>query len=126
MGALFGRFLGSSRGLSDWNQLRPVIAIIPPFLLAGVLSLHFALHGMLASLYGMWMGMYGLMHLSSPHVLPKANTYVGWFYVLCGAYFLWQPPHFFNPWPMGIVFFIGEVTGGLIFLRGTKETLARA
>lgn len=119
-GALFGRFLATSKGLFDWVQLRPVWNIVPSFLVAGLLSFHFARAEMFGSLFGMWMAMYGLMHLSSRHSLPKAMSHVGWFYVLCGAYFLIHVPSFFNPWPMGVVFFLGEIAGGIVFCQREK------
>ncbi|MGE4488460.1 MAG: hypothetical protein AB7E95_02825 [Kiritimatiellales bacterium] len=30
---------------------------------------------------------------------------------------LWQDASFLNPWPMAVVFLVGEVTGGIIFHR---------
>jgi hypothetical protein len=35
-------------------------------------------------------------------------------YTLCGVAFLLWPPAFLNPWPMGIVFLLGEWAGGFI------------
>jgi hypothetical protein len=116
-GAMLGRFLSTRQGLTDWTRLRPILNILPPFLLAAFLSLQFVLHDMHASLYGMWMGMFGLMHLAARHTLPQANAYIGWFFLGAGMYFLLHPPLFTNPWPMGVVFFIGEVVGGIIFCR---------
>ena len=53
--------------------------------------------------------------LISRHVLPRAISLVGLFYVFCGAACLFAPAlAFTNPWPMGLVFGIGELAGGAI------------
>jgi hypothetical protein len=120
-GALFGRFLSKSRGLADWVQLRPVWDVVPPLLTACVLTMHLFLVDQLDSMFGIWMMMYGLIHLCSRHSLPRYSEHVGWYYLLCGTYFLIRPVSFLNPWPMGIVFFVGEVVGGMIFLSAAKK-----
>ena len=61
------------------------------------------------------MSLFGLANLASRHVLPSANFFVGVFYILCGTVCLLLPEiTFTDPWPMGIVFFIGEWAGGWI------------
>jgi len=61
------------------------------------------------------MSLFGLANLASRHVLPKKIWIVGMFYVVCGVVFLIMPGvSFFNPWPVGLVFFIGEWTGGIV------------
>ncbi|MFT5123151.1 MAG: hypothetical protein ACI97B_001783, partial [Verrucomicrobiales bacterium] len=68
-------------------------------------------------LYGLWMAMFGLAIIASRYVLPRYSGWVGLFYILCGTFFLgYNHLAFSNPWPMGIVFFIGEWVGGLILL----------
>jgi hypothetical protein len=66
-------------------------------------------------LAGIWMCLFGLANLASRHVLPRQISQVGWFYIACGtACLLVSDISFLNPWPMGIVFFLGEWAGGII------------
>jgi len=124
-GALFTRFLRTSRGLRDWTKLRPVWDAVPPLVAAGVLTLHLTQHDLFNSLFGVWMLMYGLIHLCSRHYLPRFTEHVGWYYLLCGTYFLLFPPQVLNPWPLGIVFFIGELAGGLVFYYNRSQDNAQ-
>jgi hypothetical protein len=46
------------------------------------------------------------------------NYAVGFYYLLCGIFFLLvNPVPFTNPWPMGIVFCIGELFGSYAFYQ---------
>jgi hypothetical protein len=70
----------------------------------------------------MWMCLYGLAHLNARHSLPPRMVSVGLFYILCGGVFMLFPRvDFLNPWPMGIVFFVGEWAGGLALHFDDKE-----
>lgn len=120
-GALFGRFLRQSTGLHDWYKLKPVWDVVPPLVAAGTLTLHLFLVDREDSLFGLWMLMYGLIHLSTKHTQPRFIEHVGWYYLLCGVFFLIAKHSFLNPWPMGIVFFVGELAGGLVFLSARRK-----
>lgn len=69
-------------------------------------------------LFTVWMCLYGLTHIPYRHSLPPANYAVGLFYIAAGTACLACPGvHFLNPWPMGLVFFAGEMAGGIILHR---------
>lgn len=100
------------------TTLFPVLDALPPILTGGILSAALLLRGYPDLLFGIWMCLYGLAHTSCRTALPKESWYLGIYYLLCGTFFmLWQDAAFLNPWPMGIVFLIGEWTGGVIFHR---------
>jgi hypothetical protein len=86
-----------------------------------LLTLHLGLREQFNSLYGVWMSLYGLMHLQSRHTLHPAIEHVGWFYLACGLTLLIRPVPFTNPWSMGTVFFVGELLGGLVFRLQAKR-----
>ncbi len=95
------------------NKLTPAIDAIPALAVGGFLTIALPYHNQFQLLMPMWMFLYGLVHIPYRLNLPKGNYYVGIFYILCGAALLFFPQPFTNPWPMGIVFFIGEIAGGI-------------
>ncbi|MFH1023250.1 MAG: hypothetical protein V1809_07650 [Planctomycetota bacterium] len=114
-GALAWWFLFDPEVRRDLQRLRPAVDILPSLLVGGILSLVFILHGRHEYLFGTWMALFGLANLASRHVLPRLIWPVGLFYILCGAACLLIPGiSFTNPWPMGIIFFIGEWAGGIV------------
>lgn len=114
-GALTYWFLRDPRVDRDIRKLRPAVDVLPPLAAGGVLTLALVLRNILAPLYGTWMLLYGLANLASRRVLPRSITLVGAFYMVCGSACLFaRGLHFGNPWPMGTVFFIGEIIGGTI------------
>jgi hypothetical protein len=60
--------------------------------------------------------LFGIGNLASRHVLPKEIFWIGLLYMVSGTVLLFSAPQMglSNPWPMGIVFFLGEWLGGLI------------
>ncbi len=114
-GALTYWFLFDPTVKRDLRRLKPVLDIIPPILVGGILTLAILLHGHHEYLFGIWMCLFGLANLASRHVLPKSICFLGIFYMVCGSVYLLLPNlSFLNPWPMGIIFFVGEWIGGLI------------
>lgn len=100
-----------------WGRLKPALEAMPPLLVGGLISCVLVRHEFYFLLYGVWMSMFGLAIIASRYILPRYSGWVGLFYVLCGTFFLaYNRLSFFNPWPMGMVFFIGEWVGGLILL----------
>jgi hypothetical protein len=100
----------------DIRRLMPTVEALPSLAVGGVLTLALIHRGDYNSLFGTWMCLFGLTNLSSRHVLPKALWTLGFFYIGCGTACLLLPSiTFTNPWPMGIVFGIGEWIGGFIF-----------
>jgi hypothetical protein len=114
-GALLYWFWNDAAVKRNVLRLSPVLDLIPPLAVGGVLTAALILHGMHRYLFGMWMCMFGLTNLASRHVLPRTICLVGLFYIVCGGFWLLAPKlSFLNPWPMGLVFFAGEWVGGLI------------
>lgn len=110
-------------------SLKPAIDVVPGLAMGALLSLATLRAGRQELLYGIWMGCFGLAHTSCRLSLPPANFLVGVFYMLAGAACLFVPGWSFpNPWPMGLVFFVGELAGGWILFherlasRQVKET----
>ena len=103
-------------------RLMPAFDAVPALAVGAVLSLAVILQEQYQFLFGIWMCLYGLVHVVYRLSLPKANYAVGIFYMLSGAWCLLDPRILFiNPWPMGIVFFVGESVGGFILYRNREE-----
>ena len=113
--ALIHWFLSHPEDAPDWRRLVPAAEGLPPIFVGGVLSMLFVLSGMFDSLFGTWMCLFGLTNLSSRRVMSKGSWPLGLYYIACGTGCLFLPISFTNPWPMGIVFFVGELLGGYIF-----------
>lgn len=106
----------------DWLQLKPAADALPALAMGAVFSLAIVLRGRFDLLFGTWMCLYGLVHVAYRQSLPRANYVVGLFYMLCGSYCLLSPCcSFLNPWPMGLVFGLGEIAGGIVLYRNRRE-----
>lgn len=116
--ALLYWFLCHPESQRDVRRLMPTLDAIPPLLVGGILTGALLLNEQYDLLFGTWMCLYGVANLSAGKTLPKALWGLGSFYILCGTVCLLAiPVDVTNPWPMGMVFGIGEVTGGYIFHR---------
>jgi hypothetical protein len=98
-------------------MLKPAVDAIPALAAGAALSLALIMAGQYDLLTGVWMALYGLAQTAYRQSLPKGIYFVGLAYVICGAYFLVIPQPFVNPWPMGVVFCVGETAGGVILIR---------
>ena len=109
-----------SRGLTS---IRPVFDSLPALVCGALLTFVFIRGGLYDLLFGMWMLLFGVMHTSSRHSLPPRIWWLGWFYIAAGLwyYFIIDTQDFLNPWPMGCVFMVGEIAGGII-LRSHRLT----
>lgn len=115
-GALIHWFLFDPNVKRDFRKLRPTLGALPALFVGGVLTIALLKADQVNLLFGMWMCLFGVTCLATRQVFPRIYWIVGVFYVACGAYFLLAPGvTFSNPWPLGIVFFVGEWLGGLIF-----------
>ena len=113
--ALIYWFFHDPQVMRDIKRLRPVLDVVPPLLVGAVLSIALILQGHYYLLFGVWMCLFGLANLASRRVLPKLISLVGCVYLGFGAVCLLMPGlSFLNPWPMGIAFFIGECSSGMI------------
>jgi hypothetical protein len=112
----------------DPVMIKPALDAIPAFALGGVLTMLFIFMGHYYYLPGMWMAVYGLAQVAYRQSLPRGIYLVGLGYMLCGTICLAALTYptlaipFVNPWPMGIVFFIGELIGGLILITYRTKT----
>ena len=116
-GAVGYRFLAEQDSRWDIQRLRPILDGIPALVVGGLLTVAMLRNGHLQYLFGIWMSLFGLTNIASRHALPPKVALVGCFYVICGAVCLFLPGDagsFLNPWPMGIVFFVGEWAGGML------------
>lgn len=114
-GALLYWFLFDPVAKRDVRRLGPTTDALPPFFVGGVLTFVFIMNGLHGLLFGTWMALFGLANLASRRALPRNSRWLGWFYILCGALCLGSPHvSFTNPWPMGVVFFVGEWVGGIL------------
>jgi hypothetical protein len=106
---------GRWRRPAEWL---PALESLPPLAVGGALSLAFVRAGAYDLLPGTWMLCYGLVHMAYRRNLPLGVYAVGFFYLAAGAICLLAPGlRFTDPRPMGMVFGVGEVAGGLA-LRG--------
>jgi len=122
--ALMYWFLFDSVVKSEVRRLGPLLDVSPSIFVGSVLTLVMLARGTYDSLFGTWMCLFGLANVASRHVLPRAIAWLGLYYISCGTACLTLPElNFLNPWPMGIVFFIGEWIGGLVLYFDGKRTL---
>lgn len=100
----------------DIRRLVPTLYVLPSLAVGGILSAALIRLGAHDALFGTWMCLFGLANLSSRQILPRTLWPLGLFYIGCGTVCLfWPGLTFTNPWPMGLVFGIGEWVGGFIF-----------
>lgn len=127
LGAVFHWFLTDPTVDRDWVRMRPLLDFLPSLGVGAILTGTFLARGGHEYLFGTWMCLYGLGHLASRAVLPGAIVPLGMFYIVCGGACL-ASPHvvFADPWPMGVVFFVGECAGGWIFHRNRIAAPAAA
>jgi len=103
--------------------LMPVLDAVPALAVGAVLSYSAVRLNEYGLLFGLWMACYGLCHMPYRHSLPVANYWVGVFYMVVGCLLLlWPGVSFVQPWPMGVVFCVGELAGGWILHRNRITT----
>jgi len=125
-GSLLYRFAKDAGLNGDARMLRPAVEVFPPLIVGGLLTLVMLLERHYDYLFGIWMSLFGLANIASRHVLPHKMGIIGYFYIACGAVCLLPSARsFLDPWPMGIVFFIGELAGGLLLSLDQKTALVR-
>ncbi len=98
-------------------MLKPALDAAPALAVGAVLTYALIASGAYDLLYGVWMCLYGLAQVAYKHSLPQGIYAVGLGYMVCGVFCLLAPGiSFLNPWPMGVVFCVGEVAGGVILI----------
>jgi hypothetical protein len=102
------------------ERLLPLVESFPPLALGGAATAGLILHGQYDLLPGIWMGLYGLVNFYAYPHLPMPIRKLGLFYLACGALFLLHPAAgLMRPWPVALVFVVGEFSGSLIIRRHT-------
>jgi hypothetical protein len=100
------------------RRLKPALDAVPALAVGAALSAAVILAGLHRPLFGIWMSLYGLSQAAYRRSLPPGIYWVGLAYVAGGLVCLLAPRlDFLNPWPMGLMFFTGEMIGGIILLR---------
>lgn len=97
--------------------LKPALDALPALAAGGILTVALVQAGRFELLFGAWMLMYGLAQTTYRSALPRGVYWTGIVYMACGALLSLKPATFINPWPMGIVFFLGEIAGGICLLQ---------
>ncbi len=121
-GALLCWFIIRPGGRRPLRELIPASDALPALAAGAGLSLALVTHGAYDLLFGAWMCLYGLVHMSYRNSLPFANYLVGLFYLAAGLVMLvWPGVSFTAPCPMGLVFGLGELSGGFILFRLNHE-----
>jgi hypothetical protein len=106
------------------RTVMPAFDAMPPLAVGAALSVMLLIKGCPDLLFGSWMCLYGLAHTTCRSALPKGNMYLGLYYLACGFFLLsWPGTSFMNPWPAGVVFLVGEWTGGVVFHRHKVEAM---
>ncbi|HSP06897.1 MAG TPA: hypothetical protein VLR94_06945 [Acidobacteriota bacterium] len=105
------------------RRLRPALDVLPPIGVGAVMTLALVSRGHYEYLFGVWICLFGLANLAARHAVPPRIWIPATFYLLSGTiYLLWPNPSFLNPWPMGLVFFLGEWACGLVLhFDGTED-----
>ncbi len=117
-GALAYWFLFDDHVRRNLRMLKPAGDAIPALAVGGAMTIGLVLVWQFNLLFGMWMCLYGLAQVAYRQSLPSGIYLVGLGYIICGAVCLaWPDVSFLRPWPMGVVFFVGEVIGGWILIR---------
>jgi hypothetical protein len=122
-GSLLTWFLSDSQARRNPRMLKPAIDAIPALAAGAAVSVALILHQQYDLLPGVWMIFYGLAQVAYRQSLPAGIYAVGLAYLAAGIAFLLLPGfRFTNPWPMGIIFFCGEICGGIIMHSGIRQT----
>jgi len=124
--ALAWWFLFDSSAHRNPVMLKPALDAVPALAVGAVVTMALILRAQLDLLFGSWMCLYGLAQIAYRHSLPAGVYRTGLFYVLCGTWFLLAPGvRFLDPWPMGVVFFVGELAGGIVLVRDHRRAPRR-
>lgn len=125
-GALAWWFLTSAEARRNPASAKPAVDALPALIVGAVASLALWRRGLFDLLPGAWMMLYGLAQTAYRRSLPGGIFAVGLVYVLCGALVELAGLPFTNPWPMGIVFGLGELAGGWFLLEWERGGGRRA
>lgn len=116
-GCLVYWFLFNAEVRRNPIMLKPALDAIPAFAVGAAFTFVLVRAEQSDLLFGTWMCFYGLAQVAYRQSLPQGIYFVGLGYLACGAYCLASRViSFIDPWPMGIVFFTGELAGGVVLM----------
>ncbi len=127
-GALLHWILTNPRVRQRPVILKPALDALPALIAGGALTVALVRGGQFDLLFGVWMCLFGVAHLAYRQSLPGENYLVGLYYLIAGAACLLAPGvRMTQPWPMGLIFFTGELVGGsvLMLLNDRERDLER-
>ncbi|MFH0909786.1 MAG: hypothetical protein V1929_13585 [bacterium] len=126
-GALAVWFFSDPGARRNRLMLKPAIDAVPALAVGAILTVALVAAKQYDLLPGTWMCLYGLAQVAYRQSLPQGIYIVGLAYMACGAGILLSTGlTFLNPWPMGAVFFAGELAGGLLLISNRKDVEALA
>lgn len=121
-GALALWFLFDRDVQRDWHRLKPAVDALPALAGGAVMTVALAAGGQYDYLFGTWMVFYGLAQTAYRKSLPPGIYGVGLCYLACGTMLLLcRCIPFTQPWPMALVFILGETAGGLLLHRQQRN-----
>ena len=102
-------------------MIKPALDALPALGAGAIFSFVLIAEQQYDMLFGVWMLFYGLAQVAYRQSLPFGIYFVGVGYMVSGSCLLIRgETSFLDPWPMGLVFFVGEMAGGLILLKYKK------
>lgn len=122
-GAVLGWYLRDSSDARTAATLKPAVEFLPSLFVGALLTLILWWDRAYNLLPATWMLLFGLGNLSSRYVITRHIGWVGAFYIVAGTVVAFATPRtgLVNPWPMGLVFFVGEWLGGFIIHFDERE-----
>jgi len=122
-GALAWWFFSHAENRRNPSSIKPALDAVPSLAAGAVMSIALILAKNYDLLFGCWMLMYGLAQTTYTSQLTRGVYFTGIVYMVFGSVLAFQTAPFTDPWPMGWMFFLGEIAGGLCLLQ-QKEDLA--
>ncbi len=104
----------------QWVRILPAIDMLPEIIVGAVFTATLIQQRQYGMLMGVWLSIYGLVHVGYRQTLPKGNYVVGIYYIICGALFLFLYRQFINPIPLAIIICIGETAVGITLYKNRK------
>ena len=119
-GGLFYWFFYDKDSRRQWVRLLPAVDMLPEIVVGAVFTAIIIEKQQYDMLMGVWLCLYGLVHVSYRQALPKGSYIVGLFYIICGAFLLFQHVQFTNPLPAAIIIFAGETICGISLYKNRR------
>jgi len=116
-GALAWWFFGHDENRRNPSSIKPALDAVPSLAAGAILSIALIIHNHYNLLFGCWMIMYGLAQTSYTSQLTRGVYYTGIVYMIFGSVLALPAQPFTEPLPMGAMFCLGELAGGLCLLQ---------